>query len=110
VPLMDVDAVVLDLAGVFALVGLAVGTGSVSVVAFGAAFEAGRPHAGLDGAVIDGVGCVLDVEAAGCDFPLSLLDLVADADTLVEAGVEADPFFPFVPPPAPTDPEAFLSD
>jgi len=100
------------LAGLFVFpVGLAVGTGSVDVlVALVAFLEAGRPQAGLVGGAVDGVGAVRDVEAAGCDLPLSLLDLVADVDTAVEAGTEADPFFPFVPFPAPTDDEAFFSD
>lgn len=100
------------LAGLFVFpVGLAVGTGSVDVlVALVAFLEAGRPQAGLVGGAVDGVGAVRDVEAAGCDLPLSLLDLVADVDTAVEAGTVADPFFPFVPFPAPTDDEAFFSD
>ena len=109
VPLMDGDAGAgFVLAEVFGFpVGLAVGTGSVDVeaVAFGAGLAAGRPQAGLEGGAV-----VRDVEAAACDLPLSLLDLVTDDDKAAEAGVEDDPFFPFVPPPAPTCADAFFSD
>jgi len=77
----------------------------VEAVALVAGFDAGRPQAGLEGGAV-----VRDVEAAGCDLPLSLLDLVTDDDKAAEAGLTDDPFFPFVPPPAPTCADAFFSD